>query len=386
MKPTAVFRSGLCLLIFLGTCLTPSLYAAGAKDISELAAQIQKTDEQLRTLKQTIDRNNLLKRDLQIAFKLASEKKGERDARLAELSTRITQFNLRLEELEQTVADASADIQHRKSELANSLRSSQNIGAASELKTFLQHDNPSQAQRLDVYRHYFFSAQQRQVQSSIEYLQGVEQAHLTTLKDRNWLNHIRHKATTQRESHARDEHAKRQEIDIVDDELQSSTRTVAQLQQDQQRLQGLLEELESLQRGGSGYFASLKGQYDQPVAGQITARFGETKSVGKVRWDGLYISAREGQSVRAVADGEVVYSDWLQGFGMLVILDHGDGYMTLYGGNRTVTPTTGSWVESGATIAKVGDSGGQNTSGLYFEIRHNATALDPQAWLKPASS
>ena len=386
MKLNAAIRSGLRLLILLGVCLSPSLYADGAKDISQLAEQIQKTDEQLKALKRTIDRNNLLKRDLQEAFKLASEKKGERDARLAELSTRITEFNQRLEELEQTVASANEDIQHRKSELAKSLRGSQNIGAASELKTFLQHDNPSQAQRLDVYRHYFFTAQQRQVQSSIEYLQGVEQAHLTTLKDRNWLNHIRDKATTQRESHAQDAQTKRQEIDIIDSELQSSTRTVAQLQQDQQRLQSLLEELERLQRGGSGYFASLQGQYEQPVPGQITARFGETKSVGKVRWDGLYINAREGEPVRAIADGEVVYSDWLQGFGMLVILDHGDGYMTLYGGNRTVTPSTGAWVESGATIAKVGDSGGQNTSGLYFEIRHNATALNPQDWLKAASS
>ncbi|MFK7861875.1 MAG: murein hydrolase activator EnvC [Granulosicoccus sp.] len=374
------------LLTLLCASLTSSLQAENAKNIDELAQQIQQTDEQLKALKQTIDRNIILKRDLQAAFKAASEKRGEREQRLAELDGRITEFNKRLEELEKGVASAANDIENRKNELAKSLRSSQNIGAASELKTLLQHDNPAQAQRLDVYRSYFFEAQQRQVRSATEFLYGVEQARLTTLKDRNWLNHIREKATSQRETFARDAQAKRHEIDSIEQILQDSTRTVAQLQQDQQRLQSLMEELESLQRGGSGYFAALKGQYALPVAGKITARFGETKSVGKVRWNGLYISAREGDTVRAVADGEVVYSDWLQGFGMLVILDHGDGYMTLYGGNRSVMPLTGSWVESGSTIAKVGDSGGQNTSGLYFEIRHNATALDPQDWLKPASS
>lgn len=386
MSLSTTSKTGACLLLLLGASLSPSLQAEGAKSVDELTAQIQETDEQLQALKQIIDKNNLLKSDLQAAFKLANEKLGEREQRLAELVIRITEFDRQLAILEQDVENANVDIAQRKNELAESLRGSQSIGAASELKTLLQHDNPALAQRLDVYHSYFFKAQQRQVQSAIEFLEGVEHAHLTTLKDRNWLNHIRDKAASQRELHVRDAQTKRQKIDNVDSVLQDTTRSVAQLQQDQQRLQSLMEELESLQRGGSGYFKALQGQYEPPVSGQITARFGETKSVGKLQWDGWYIAASEGDRVRAVADGEVVYSDWLQGFGMLVILDHGDGYMTLYGGNRTVTPATGSWVSSGSTIAKVGDSGGQNTSGLYFEIRHNATALDPQDWLKPASS
>ncbi|MFK8078685.1 MAG: murein hydrolase activator EnvC [Granulosicoccus sp.] len=386
MRIPVTRTTGIGLLALLCSSLIPPLHAESAKNMDELAQQIQQTDEQLQALKQTIDQNNLLKRDLQAAFMAASEKRGERDQRLAELEDRINEFDTRLKQLEQAITDATLDIEKRKSELAKSLRSSQNIGASTELKTLLQHDNPAQAQRLDVYRSYFFKAQQRQVQSATKFLQGIENAHLTTLKDRNWLNHIRDKATSQRESYARDAQAKRHEIDSVDEVLQDTTRSVAQLLQDQQRLQNLMEELENSQRGGSGYFAALQGQYPLPVAGQITARFGEMKSVGKVRWNGLYIAASDGDPVRAVADGEVIYSDWLQGFGMLVILDHGDGYMTLYGGNRTVTPSTGSWVESGSTIAKVGDSGGQNSSGLYFEIRHNATALDPQDWLEPASS
>jgi len=253
-------------------------------------------------------------------------------------------------------------------------------------KTLLQHDDPAKAQRLDVYRSYFFNAQQSQVRSAMAFLQGVEEARLTTLKDRNWLNHISDKATRQRESHALDAQTKRQKIDSIETILKDTTRTVAQLQQDQVRLQTLMEELESQQRSGSGYFAALKGQFELPVDGDVTARYGDRKSVGKMRWNGWYIAASEGDAVKAVADGEVVYSDWLRGFGMLVILDHGDGYMTLYGGNRTVMPITGTWVESGSTIAEVGDSGGQNTSGLYFEIRHNAKALDPKDWLNLASS
>ncbi len=376
----------MCLSIIMALSLPASLLAGSAKDIDKLAEQIRKTDEQLEALRQKIDRNNTLKQDLQAAFQSAREKRGERDQRLDELDGRIKQFNKQLGELEAAIDTASSTIGKRKSELAASLRSSQRVGEGSGLKTLLQHDNPAQAQRLDVYRDYFFQAQQARVHRAINYLDSVEQAHLAALKDRNWLDHIKRKAAGQRESYAQDADEKRQQIVIVDGELQQSTRTVAQLQKDQLRLQSLLEELETMQRGGSGYFASLQGQYELPVSGEITARFGDLKSVGKLRWDGLFIKAREGVLVNAVADGEMVYSDWLQGFGMLAIIDHGDGYMTLYGGNRTVTAGKGDWVESGSTIATVGDSGGQNTSGLYFEIRHNATALDPQDWLKPASS
>ena len=384
--PAATLR---CLYLF--SLLTVSiagqtLHAQSASSVDELAEQIRQTDEQLEALKQTIDQNTKLKKDLQAAFEAASERRGERTARLSELDQQIDDFSTRLDALGSDLAAAADDIEQRKSELALALRSSQQIGADSGLKALLQHDDPAQAQRLETYRAYFFDAQRQQILSGVEYLEKIEQAHLSTLKDRNWLLHIRDKANAQRDGFEQDVESKRQQINTVDAQLQDSSRTVAQLQQDQQGLQSLMEELETSQRQGSGYFASLQGQYQLPTNGDITARFGDTKSVGKVRWNGLFIAAATGTPVRAVADGEVVYSDWLQGFGMLVILDHGDGYMTLYGGNRSVITDNGNWVEAGATIATVGDSGGQNTSGLYFEIRLDATALNPLDWLNKASS
>ena len=374
-----------CLSILL-IATAPSLCADSARNIDELAERIRSTDAQLEALQQKIDQNTTIKQDLQAAFLAARNKRFERDERLTELDFQIEQFNATLTDLQQSINIASNAIEQRKSELALALQSSQRVGADSHLKSLLKHDDPAQAQRLAAYREYFFRAQQAQLTRAIAYLERFEQAQLTAQKDRNWLEYIKKKAAGQRENHARDANENRRKIDQVNTELEQSTRTVAQLQADQQRLQSLMDELETLQRSGSGYFAAMQGQFELPVAGEVTARFGDTKSVGKLRWEGLFIKSQEGARVRAVADGEVVYSDWLQGFGMLVIVDHGDGYMTLYGGNRSVATAKGAWVESGATIATVGDSGGQNTSGLYFEIRHNAMALDPQNWLKPASS
>ena len=236
---------------------------------------------------------------------------------------------------------------------------------------------------MSVYTDYLFNAQNQAIKEQAHALQRIQAAYADAAKDRNWLNHIQNKAAKQKAQFADNASNNRRKLGEVENTLSQKTRTVAQLKADQSRLQSLFQELKSTQNGQSGYFASGKGEYPAPVTGELIARFGDIKSVGKLRWKGLFIAASEGQAVRSVADGEVVYSDFLQGFGMLVIVDHGDSYTSLYAGNRDVTVPAGQWVESGATIATVGDSGGQNSSGVYFEIRHEADAVDPEDWLKP---
>lgn len=381
MTLSTTIRTGLylCLLYFLlpaGQALAES-----ARDLEQLASDIRKTDEQLESLKHTLEQNQALKNELQSLFTTTRDKRGERDQRLVELDERIAQFSASLFELETTVSAASENIAKHKSTLTQALRNAQNIGTDTSLKALLQHTDPALAQRLSTLRAYLFQAQSQQLNEAITYLESVENARLSTLKDKNWLVHIKAKATGQRDTLAKAEETTRQQLDTINSTLEQTSRTVDELEQDQQRLQSLMDKLESLQRSGSGYFLAYKGQFKMPVEGTIAARFGSRKSVGSLHWDGLYINAASGYPVNSVADGEVVYSDWLQGFGLLVVIDHGDGYMTLYGGNSEVMAQVGSWVSSGTTIASIGDSGGQNTSGLYFGIRHNARALDPLEWL-----
>jgi len=184
----------------------------------------------------------------------------------------------------------------------------------------------------------------------------IEEAHLEAVKNRNWLNHIKKKAQKQHDNFASSAKARKSELTKVENQLTEKQRTVAQLKADQTRLQLLLEELKAAQVAKSGYFLAGKGTYPLPVNGTLQARFGELKSVGKIRWQGLFIAARSGTPVSAVADGEVLYSDWLPGFGNLV------------------------------TIATVGNSGGQTANGVYFEIRHNAKAIDPADWVDTTRS
>lgn len=129
-------------------------------------------------------------------------------------------------------------------------------------------------------------------------------------------------------------------------------------------------------------FPSLRGRLNLPVRGELASRFGSPRADGGVTWKGLFIRAATGETVKAIANGRVVFADWLRGFGNLMILDHGDSYMSLYGNNEAAHKQVGDVVISGETIATVGNSGGNSDTGLYFELRHQGKPFDPLNWVR----
>jgi septal ring factor EnvC (AmiA/AmiB activator) len=154
------------------------------------------------------------------------------------------------------------------------------------------------------------------------------------------------------------------------------------------RLLGVLAEaLQDIpaESGESQHFASLKGKLKWPTKGKLTEQFGSKRRVANLRWQGVMIKAKEGAKVRAVSHGRVAFADWLRGYGLLIIIDHGDGYMSLYGHNQSLYKETGDWVEAGDAIAIVGESGGQQKTALYFEIRHLGKPIDPEKWCRQSA-
>ena len=133
-------------------------------------------------------------------------------------------------------------------------------------------------------------------------------------------------------------------------------------------------------------FSAHKGRLTWPVAGRLLHDFGDARGTGQMAWQGVVLAAPRGREVRAVYHGRVVFADWLAGMGLLVIVDHGEGYLTLYGYNETVLKTPGDWVAPGDVIATVGDSGGQAQSGLYFEVRQGTRTVNPRTWVSRAPS
>lgn len=170
--------------------------------------------------------------------------------------------------------------------------------------------------------------------------------------------------------------------------IASGAEQVAALEADAASLRALIADLE--QRGQilaeadveTTPLAARRGRLPWPVAGPLVARFGAPRDAGRLRWDGVVLAAPEGAEVRAVHGGRVVYADWLRGLGHLVIIDHGDDYMTLYGNNQTVLAGNGDWVVAGETIALSGTTGGRGADGLYFGVRRDGEPLDPERWCR----
>jgi septal ring factor EnvC (AmiA/AmiB activator) len=182
----------------------------------------------------------------------------------------------------------------------------------------------------------------------------------------------------------------REERQVITDSLSSridaDKARLTELQQNRKDLQALLETLSNAladitadlgkRRGPK----ELKGNLPMPVKGPVKFAYGQARSVG-LSWQGWLISAASGSEVNNIAYGRVAFSDWLRGYGLLMIIDHGDGFMSLYGNNESLLHEVGDWIEPGAAISTVGSSS-QSGAGLYFEIRKNGKALDPAAWLK----
>ncbi len=196
----------------------------------------------------------------------------------------------------------------------------------------------------------------------------------------------------------------------ISGQIETQQQRIATLRQDERRLARLIAELAQQARarpgrparperpprsgqpppaqtvqadpvGARGEFARLRGRLIQPVKGAVTGRFGARRADGQSVWKGLFIRAAEGAEVRAVAAGTVVFADWLRGYGNLLIIDHDDDFLSVYGNNQTLLAEVGQRVAAGRTVATVGAGGGQEESGLYFELRHRGQAFDPGRWL-----
>ena len=357
-------------------------------------AEARKAEEQLQSVKAEIER---VTREVSAA-QLEHDRLA-RELRTAELSVgaaRASLSDLRHERADGAARRAQlANEQHaRESELADNraalagqIRAAYQIGRQEPLKLLLNQQDPARAGRMFVYYSYFGRArasQIRLIEADVERLAeldrelAAEDARLAELeqKQRAELNGL---------EQAR---AARGEV-LASLEAQSHTRaqSLERLRTQQAGLEKLLRELRvALERfpvEGNDAFTRLRGKLAWPVSGHLVARFGEPRA-GGVRWDGVLVTTERGAPVKAVCQGRVIYADWLPGLGLRAIVDHGDGYLSLYGHNERLYKTAGEHVEAGDTIAAAGDSGGSPVPQLYFEIRKGGKPVDPRPWFKAA--
>ena len=271
--------------------------------------------------------------------------------------------------------------------LASQMRAAYAMGRQERLKILLNQQDPAVVSRVLVYYDYFNRTRTRQMERIGALLETLRQTENELVEEERRLLELqsRELATKQQLDHSQEE--RKQVIASLKSEMKSKGAELTGLKMDEQQLKNLLgrlqEELlpvpmDNLERKP---FKSRKGRLHWPTKGRLVARFGTSKA-GNLKWDGVIISSPEGREVKAIHHGRVAFSDWLRGFGLLLILDHGDGYMSLYGHNQTLFKETGEWVEPGEPLALVGSSGGRSSTGVYFGIRYKGRPVNPKKWCK----
>ncbi len=307
---------------------------------------------------------------------------------VADLDRQMAPAQGRLNQLQRQQADRQAALNAQKTALAAEMQAAFMEGRDSQLRLMLDAEDPATVGRLLAYYDYLNQARAARivaVRSELAQLAALDAEIGKQLAGLKSLRDSRGQALVDLQQQSA---ARRQLIAQIDSSIRSRDAQITRLKRDQQALQALVDDLrQALDDIPAGLeknrrFAKSRGRLLWPVNGKLVSRYGEPRAGGHMHWEGDLIAAPVGTPVRAVSYGRVVYADWMPHFGMLVILDHGDGYLSIYAHNQSIARQVGDWVQAGDTIAQLGESGGQEQSALYFELRHGKDTLDPRRWCR----
>ena len=265
------------------------------------------------------------------------------------------------------------------------IRAAYEIGSQEYLKVLLNQQDTNEIARMLTYYDYFNKARSKQIDSYNLTLLDLDRVTQELTEETVVLESQKKALGTQQNSLANVQREKKMTLKALVNQISTTGSALSKLEQNRGRLEQLLGKLQESIANldvplGARPFAGMQGKLLLPVEGRISHRFGNQRNQGKLKWNGIFIDAAEGKSVYAVHHGRVVFSDWLRGFGLLMIISHGEGYMSLYGHNQALFRETGDWISTGEVIAEVGDSGGKDKPGLYFEIRIDGKPNNPQNW------
>ena len=325
---------------------------------------------------------------LQIELEKTEKEIGVIASAIRDLESQASQGEKKLQGLKQQRAAERSNMKALRAHLTEELKTAYMAGKQEKVKLLLNQETPADVDRMMVYHGYFTRARSDRMQEMrlvLKNILSIEQA-LSGQQDeiQQLLKQQRNKSLQL----ATGQDNRRKIIEQLQTGLKDKSSELSTLGQDEKQLQELIQSLRQALKDippVSGQHTSLrpfKGKLKWPVKGRITMRFGEQQASGKLHSRGIRIATPPGTDVRAISNGRVAFSDWLRGFGLLLIIEHGDGYMSLYGHNRSLYKDVGEWVGGGDVIAASGNSGGQIQSGLYLELRKDGRPFNPAPWFK----
>lgn len=342
-----------------------------SRDIARLQESIKGDNQQLHHLAKSLKKNELAAAEL--------------SKKINALETNISQLNTELEQLYQRRSTLEASRKSQQTLIEQQITAAFHLGSEEPIKLLLNQENPAKVSRTLKYYDYFLKARGKKLahyRDTLNQLQETEHSIAThqqeLLDNRDDLKQQQLALTTQQQQ-------RQKVLASLNQQIKASSQALGKLKTERSRLEKILaalqENLAKLSLPSSDKpFAAQRGKLPWPVAGRLSKSFG-SKRHSHITWDGWLLSAKAGTPVKSIHHGRVVFSDYLRGHGLLMIIDHGDNYMSLYAHNQVLLKETGEWVLTGETIAKVGNTGGKIDYALYFEIRHKGKPSNPKRWL-----
>jgi septal ring factor EnvC (AmiA/AmiB activator) len=371
----------LCLLFSYN-----SVYASKKEDMSRYQGKLSELQKSIAKIQKHLTGSKKQRSEVVTELKTLETEISKNSKKLVSLETDLRKIRQQKKALEQELQQLNKDVLEHKTILSEQIRSAYSLGHQQNLKLLLNQQDPAQVGRSQEYFNYFNRTRTEQIETfltSIEQKKDVEtkleqilETHKQLLKSFKAKTRKRQKQRQQREKLLAE----------LGDKIKNQENTLTSLESSRGRIETLLKSLGELladipsNPAENTPFKSLKGKLPWPTKGKFLSRFGQPKRNGDLKWNGILIKSNYGTPIRVVSHGRVAFSDWLQGFGFITIIDHGNGYMTLYGNSETLLKKTGEWVRAGEIIATAGDSGGQPQSGVYFEIRSRGKPVNPKKW------
>ncbi len=405
-------------LLGCGICLALLCHSAGVISATSLTGTTGTTSpEELRELRARIE---ALKKDIAStegdrteaadALRESERAISEANRALRDLSGARQDAEKRLHELGRQSKSAKAGADDQTKRLERLIRDQYMHRERGFVQMLFSGENPAAAARELHYASYASRAEARLIENlraslkALQTLAGAARDKSVELAD------IETRQRAERVQLARESEARRKVMRELSSKIRTQRKEVTTLEQNEKRLSNLILKLAQMVRmpgskpasdrprragersgertdstpeaGFAGAFATLKGKLRLPTRGELASRFGTPREEGGTTWKGLFIKAAPGEDVKAIAPGRVVFADWMRGFGNLLIVDHGAEYLSIYGNNETVYKQAGENVASGDIVARVGNSGGNPETGLYFEVRFKGAPFDPLSWIK----
>lgn len=351
-------------------------YRQQLKQLGEKISQLGKT---LNNKQQQRDKeqNKLYKTDKEINKLQRKIKQSEKT---------IAQKQVRIKKIKQQIQTHSVDKQQQTEQLAVLFNSAYRISKSNYIKLLLNQKSPYAVGRLNSYYQYFSQAQNEKIADIKMQLAGLDDLQQTYQQEQDNLTRSKQHLVQQKQQLQKTNNKKKKLLASLDSSIDKTNQQITKLEENRNRLNKLLgsfsRQTTETQRyiATEGSFAQNKGKLPLPVRGLLKQKFGVYITDNGLRSDGIFIQTESNKPVKSVYRGKVLFADWFKGYGLMVIVDHGNNYMSLYGHNNKFYKKIGDIVETNEVISQTGTTGGLKTAGLYFEIRSNGSPINPQLW------